>query len=277
MQIGIFAKTFARPTLEATLDAVAAHGLRSVQFNLSCAGLPTLPDEIEDAAIEHIRREMEARSLQMAAISGTYNMIHPDPLERAAGLRRLRVLAGACQGLGTGVITLCTGSRDAGNMWRRHPDNDTQEAWQDLAAAMAQALQIAAEYGVVLGVEPEVANVIDTAHKARLLLDEHQSPQLKIVMDAANLFRAGDLARMPAVLDEAIELLAADIVLAHAKDLSRDGEAGHQAAGTGVLDYDRYLRLLQAAGYDGPLILHSLEEAQVDPAVAFLRGKLAQL
>jgi sugar phosphate isomerase/epimerase len=44
-----------------------------------------------------------------------------------------------------------------------------------------------------------------------------------------------------------------------------------------VLDYDRYLRLLRQSGYDGALILHSLEEDQVDPAVAFLRGKLAAL
>jgi sugar phosphate isomerase/epimerase len=30
------------------------------------------------------------------------------------------------------------------------------------------------------------------------------------------------------------------------------------AAGTGLLDYDHYLALLRQAGYDGPLILHSL-------------------
>ena len=35
MELGIFARTFARPTVEATLDAVAAHGLRCVQFNLA--------------------------------------------------------------------------------------------------------------------------------------------------------------------------------------------------------------------------------------------------
>jgi sugar phosphate isomerase/epimerase len=44
MQIGIFAKTFTRPTLAETLDAIAAHGIRCVQFNMSCAGLPTLPE-----------------------------------------------------------------------------------------------------------------------------------------------------------------------------------------------------------------------------------------
>jgi hypothetical protein len=33
MQIGIFAKTFVRPTLAATLDAVVEHGIGCVQFN----------------------------------------------------------------------------------------------------------------------------------------------------------------------------------------------------------------------------------------------------
>ena len=94
-------------------------------------------------------------------------------------------------------------------------------------------------------------------------------------MDAANLFHAGELPRMRAILDEAFALLGDDIVIAHAKDLSRDGDAGHEAAGTGLLDYDYYLARLRAAGFDGPLILHSLDEAQVDASVAFLRGKLA--
>jgi sugar phosphate isomerase/epimerase len=36
-----------------------------------------------------------------------------------------------------------------------------------------------------------VSNVIDSAQKARRLLDEIRSPRLKITMDAANLFHAG--------------------------------------------------------------------------------------
>lgn len=277
MNIGIFAKTFVRPTLTATLDAVQAHGLDCVQFNLACAGLPSMPDAISDAVIEDIRAQMAARQMTMAALSGTFNMIHPDPAQREAGLRRLAVMAAACGRLGTGIITLCTGTRDPQNMWNRHPDNDTPEAWRDLLTCLAPALAIAEQYDLTLAFEPEVANVIDTAAKGRRLLDEVRSPRLKVVLDAANLFRAGDLARMPAVLQEAFDHLGGDIVIAHAKDLARDGEAGHQAAGTGVLDYDRYLGLLKQAGYDGALILHSLEEDQVDPAVAFLRGKLAQL
>jgi sugar phosphate isomerase/epimerase len=274
MRLGIFAKTLVRPTLEATLDAVAAHGLDCVQFNMACAGLPSLPDRIEPELCDRVRHAMAARRITMAAVSGTFNMIHPDPQQRRDGLRRLSVLAAACARLGTSIITLCTGTRDPENMWRRHPDNDSAQAWRDLLASLRVALRIAEDTGTILAFEPEVANVVDSARKGRRLLDELGSPRLKVVMDAANLFHAGELPRMREILMEAFGLLGRDIVLAHAKDLSRDGEAGHEAAGHGLLDYDYYLSLLQAAGLDGPLILHGLAESQVAGCVAFLRGKL---
>ncbi|MBI2941567.1 MAG: sugar phosphate isomerase/epimerase [Chloroflexi bacterium] len=277
MQIGIFARTFNCPTLAETLDAVVGHGIGVVQLNLSCAGLPNLPDQIDAAQIAWIRREMEARALTVAAISGTFNMIDPDLGKRRDGLRRLRVLASACKPLGTSVIGLCTGTRDPDNMWRRHPENDSPEAWRDLLASMAEAVTFAEEYGVTLVVEPEVSNVVDSARKARRLLDEMRSPHVKIVIDGANLYHTGELPRMRAILAEAFELLGEDIVMAHAKDLSRDGEAGHEAAGQGVLDYDCYLSLLHTAGVAGPLILHSLTEDQVDGCIAFLREKLARI
>lgn len=82
---------------------------------------------------------------------------------------------------------------------------------------------------------------------------------------------------MKQMLDEAFALVGKDIVMAHAKDLDHDGDAGHQAAGQGKLDYDRYLSLLWAYGFKGPLLLHGLSEAQVPGCVAFLREKLARL
>jgi sugar phosphate isomerase/epimerase len=274
IQIGIFAKTFVRSNLDETLDAVKAHGLDCVQFNLSCAGVPALPDRIDPTLIDYIRAAITDRSITMAAVSGTFNMIDPDIDKRREGLRRLRVLASASKSIGTSVITLCTGTSDPTDMWRRHPDNDSPKAWTDLLYSMQEALQIAEDNEVTLAFEPEVANVVDSAAKGRRLIDEMRSSRLKVVIDGANLFHEGRLAKMRDVLDQAFSLLGDQIIIAHAKDLSHDGEAGHEAAGTGLLDYDYYLSLLSAVGFDGPLILHSLSEVQVDSCVAFLKQKL---
>ena len=146
-----------------------------------------------------------------------------------------------------------------------------------MAGCLREAADIAKQTGVILAFEPEVNNVVDSAKKARRLLDEIRSPHLKVTMDAANLFHAGELARMGEVLDQAFALVGKDVVLAHAKDLSRDGDAGHEAAGHGRLDYERYLSLLHAYGFHGPLLLHGLAESQVPGCVAFLRKKLAHL
>jgi sugar phosphate isomerase/epimerase len=204
-------------------------------------------------------------------------MCHPDAEQRQLGLRRLRVLAESCARLGTSKIHLCTGTRDRSSMWRSHPDNDSAEAWRDMAACMREASDIARQFRVVLAFEPEVNNVVNSAHKARRLMDEIGSPFLKVTFDAANLFPAGQLPRMKEILDEAFALVGKDIVLAHAKDLDHDGDAGHLPAGQGKLDYDRYIALLHQYRFPGPLLLHGLSETQVPGCVAFLREKIARL
>lgn len=143
-----------------------------------------------------------------------------------------------------------------------------------MVTCVRSAVDLAKQTGVVLGFEPEVNNVVDSAQKARRLLDEIGSPNLKVTMDAANLFHAGELPRMKDILDEAFALVGKDIVMAQAKDLDHDGDAGHKAAGQGKLDYSRYLSLLHAYGFKGPLLLHGLSEAQVPGCIAFLRDKM---
>jgi sugar phosphate isomerase/epimerase len=274
MEVGIYTRTFNGATLEETLDVVGAHGLHYVQFNFATAGVPTLPDQIDPSLIARVSAAMNARGIAFASIAGTYNMIDPDLAKRRRGMSQLAVLAAASRVLGNRVITLCSGTRDPENMWRRHPDNDTPEAWHEMVEAMAEAASIAEANDVIVAFEPEVSNVVDSAVKARRVLDEVRSSHLKVVMDGANIFHHGELPRMAEILDEAFRLLGGDIALAHAKDLDQDGEAGHIAAGHGLLDYDRYIRLLKQDDYSGALVLHGLAEDQIDGCVAFLRSKI---
>ncbi len=255
MELGIFAKTFPRPTLEETLDAVVSHGLTQIQFNMSCMGLATLPDKLDEGSCVWIAQTLHERGLSMAAISGTFNMVDPNASRLEHNLRRLEVLVEACRWLDTRVITLCTGSLDPHDMWKWHPENARKSTWERLVETMRGAAAIADRYEVTLAFEPEINNVVSSVMRARRLLDEIGSPWLKVVIDPANLFHSGDLGRLHEVLgeailavprpggrfrktgrlteilDEAFDWVGTDIVLAHAKNPPGIEEAIKMRAG----------------------------------------------
>lgn len=264
MHIGLMEGTIRRKTLTETLDAVVDYNIHHLQYHVAPSS----------ESYKEVRKELDSRQIKISALSGTYNMIDPDIKIREAGLRKLRFVVAQCKTFGTSVVTLCTGSRDPISMWRAHPENNSTGAWKDLVHSMEQALQIAEEYKVALAFEPEVSNVVDSAKKARKLLDEMRSPYLKVVMDGANIFHKGELPKMHDLLKETFNLLGDDIALAHAKDLDKDGEAGNLAAGTGLLDYDLYLNLLKENGYEGAVVLHGLSEEQIPDSTQFLREKI---
>jgi len=273
MRLGIFAKTFPGSDPDTVLAAVANAGFGVAQYNMACSGLDPLPEAVPEPAAVAIRAASAASGVGIAAVSGTFNMIHPDPVVRAEGLRRLATLIAAAPAMGTGLVTLCTGTRDPADPWRYHADNGTPEAWRDLAASMSTAIAAAEAAGVYLGIEPELANVVSSAAAARRLIDETGSDRLRIVFDAANLFEIASPAEQRDVVSRAVDLLADRIVMAHAKD--RTASADFVAAGKGILDYPHYLAALRRAGFDGPLVTHGLSAAEAPAAGGFLRRMLA--
>ncbi len=270
MQLGIFAKTFEGIDPAIVLNKAKISDYACVQYNMACSGLGAMPDQISP----EITHAIKAASVDMpiAAVSGTYNMISPLLLTRGFGMARLQVLAKACSAMGTKTITLCTGTRDVEDQWRHHADNNSKEAWHDLCVEMAKALKIAEKNKIVLGIEPELGNVVNSAAKARMLLDEMQSDNLKIVFDAANLFEKCSVDEQRYIIASGIDILGDDIVMAHAKD--RDAEGGFLAAGKGVLDYPFYLQCLKTIDFSGPLVTHGLTAAEAPAVATFLKEKI---
>src|SRR5216684_568861 len=123
MRLGVISGHLPRPTIEAVAHAVRAAGLSAVQLGLDSAGLEPLPAEIDDATARRIGEAFVREGVEVSAVSGTFNAIHPDRVWRAECIRRVGLLAERCDLLGTRVITLCTGTRHPTNMWRFHPDN----------------------------------------------------------------------------------------------------------------------------------------------------------
>ena len=273
MQLGIFAKTFSAIGALPVLQTVKQAGYDVAQFNLACVGLPSMPEKIDPTCTGEIAKASSASGVGIAAVSGTYNMIHPDPAIRADGLARLATIIRAAPTMGTRLVTLCTGTRNPVDQWKHHPENSSKEAWRDLLEEIGKAISLAEECNVDLGIEPELANVVSSAEQARRLIDELKSPRIRIVLDPANLFEVAGPNEKHAIIAQAIDFLGDRIAMAHAKDRRANGEFA--AAGSGVIDFSHFIRCLRGAGFDGPLVAHGLSEHEAPGVATFLRGVIA--
>ncbi len=270
-RLGIFAKTFPGTTAEAVLTAARDAGYGCVQFNLACCGLPSMPDDLPPGLAAGVAAASARTGVAIAALSGTYNMIHPDPAVRANGLRRLELLLREARAMGTSLVTLCTGTRDPGDQWRHHPDNDRPDAWADLLTEMENAATLAERWDVDLGIEPEHANVVNSADGAARLLREVPSPRLRIVLDPANMIDDAQ-ADQHRLFAGACDRLGDRIALAHAKD--RDAQGAVVPAGTGIIDFDAFFAALGRIGFAGPVVTHGLAAADAPAVARFLRSKI---
>lgn len=248
-RLGIFAKTFKRATADEVAAEVKGAGYAVAHWNFAAIGQPTLADGRPESAFTEVRSAFDEAGLAIPSVSATFNAIGPDTERRAAETRQAADLIRRARLLGADVVTLCTGTRDAHDIWREHSDNASAASWRDLRATLDVLLDAASEGGVVLGIEPEPGNVVrDATTAARLLRELGDDAPIGIVFDPANLLTPETLGRQEAILAEAVELLGPRIVSVQAKDF-------------GLLDYRLVFRLL-AAVPPVPLIVQDVTEAE---------------
>ncbi|HTT70927.1 MAG TPA: sugar phosphate isomerase/epimerase [Anaeromyxobacteraceae bacterium] len=275
MKLGIFAKIFAGTAPREVLATVRRAGYRAVQYNLACSGLGPLPEAVRGEDADAVAAAAALAGVEISAVSATYNMVHPDPRQRRRGREGFAAVAGAAGRLGCRLLTVCTGSLDPGDQWRYHPDNAGGAAWRELCLECERLVTLAEAYDLCIGVEPELANVVDTPRRARALLEEMGSDRIRIVLDPANLFQLASPPQARQLVEAAVDLLGDRIALAHAKD--RDAQGRVTAVGGGVVDFRHYLKALSRAGYRGSLVAHGFPEARAVEVAAFLSAELEAL
>lgn len=268
MTPGIFARTYEARYPGELFNKVREDGFSAVQFNLSCAGLAPLPAELPVGIGKSIATGASEAGIALCALSGTYNMAHPDAANRQRDRIGFANVMQAASDMNVSLVTLCTGSRDASNMWNAHPENRSNEAWSALREELDFALTLAEQFNLVLGIEPEPGNVVANALLARKILDEVGSCRLGIVLDAANLLPPEAQPRQHEIVSQAADLLGGSLFLVHAKDIDSKGVV--VPAGKGAVDLPAFVARMKDVGYYGPLVGHNFAEVDAPGVAAYL-------
>ena len=275
MQVGVFAKTFAGTDPHEVLSACRQAGFDCVQYNTACSGLGPLPENIPETSAVQLAAAARATGIGIAALSATYNMTDPDPDRRLAGRAAFAALADFAMAIDCPMLTVCSGSLDAEDKWRHHPQNDAPESWTEMCREFEILCAIAEARNILIGVEPEPTNIVSSSARAADLLASFAGSPVRIILDPANLIEGIPPHRHQFAIDEAFDRLGPMIALAHAKDRFADGTVA--PAGRGVVDWLHVLRGLATCGFNGPIIAHGMTADEAGGVAVYLATLLRQV
>jgi sugar phosphate isomerase/epimerase len=191
-----------------------------------------------------IRALYDDHRLELCGLSGNTPLLDSDATEHERNLARLRSyldLASELQRPGERLTVSTTSGGEPGD-------------WDQVRGALVDRFGNLAQYarhaGVMIGMEPHVGAALHRPDQALWLLEQIDSPGLTIHFDISH-FNVQGMAMEPVIAQ-----LAPHSAHTHVKD-ERGLAPNHEflIPGEGEMDYVRYLKAMQWAGYEGHIVV----------------------
>ncbi|QJD87145.1 sugar phosphate isomerase/epimerase family protein [Cohnella herbarum] len=272
MNLGVFTEYISAATIEELAFNIGEMNLRSVVLS----SYPGLDIDFDRPSKEHCHRIKTAfaqAGIEIAAVSGYSNLLHPDENARKTIHRRFVGSMRLCEGIGASMLCSETGTFHPKNEWEWSPDNVTEQAMEQLVESIRPLAVEAGKHGINLGFEPYVMNVVHSPRRADEFIRRLAMNNVKLVADPAGMLTASTLNTQATFLPDMFRYIAPHIGLVHVEDCRPDPEGHFQwlGAGEGEIDYPLFMELLIGSGYSGPLILEHLTEERIPESREFVR------
>lgn len=268
MQFGIRLHDAVQAPLEERLKIVKEQGFTCAHLALSKV---ISENSVAESALTpgyamYLKRLFAKNELDVAVLGCYLNLANPDPGKlRAIQNKYMANIRFAAQ-LGAGVVGTETGAPNVEYKFEEACWNE--ESLQIFIKNLRPVVKYAEQMGVLFAIEPVVRHIVCNPVRARRVLDEIDSPNLRIILDPVNLLEIYNYEKQDEILDEAIELLGKDVAVLHVKDfVVKDGKLVSVAVGQGQCHWDRIIPYMKK---EKPFMHATLENTKPENAVEAL-------
>lgn len=268
-RVGVRAHDFGKLPAEELAARIAAQGMSCAQLAVSkaIAGINLTPGDLNPGLAFHVGRAFARQSVQIAVLGCYVNLSDPNPAARAPLLKLFKDHLRYARDFGCGIVATETGSLNPD--WSFHPENRGEAALAALVPTVAELVEEAERFGVIVGIEAVSSHVLCTPARVRRLLEEIGSNNLQVVFDPVNLLSIDNYREQDRVINESFDLFGDRIAIIHSKDFVVGGGALRQVrTGQGGLHYDLLMKLL---AHGKPCISILLEESSESTAAECAR------
>ncbi len=269
MQFGIRLHDAINAPLEERLAAVKEQGFECCHLALSKV---ISENSVADSALTpgyamYLRRLFDKYGLDVAVLGCYLNLANPDENQLKAIQNKYLANIRFAAHLGAGVVGTETGAPNV--EYKFEEACWSEEALELFIKNLRPVVKYAEQMGVLIAIEPVVRHIVCNPVRARRVLDEINSPNLRIILDPVNLLEIYNYEKQDEILDEAVELLGKDVAVLHVKDFAiRDGKLVSVPVGQGQCHWERVIPYMKK---EKPFMHATLEDTKPDNAVAALR------
>lgn len=214
----------------------------------------------------YLKRLFDKNELDVAVLGCYLNLANPDPLQlKSIQEKYLANIRFAAQ-LGAGVVGTETGAPNVEYKFCEECWNE--ESLQIFINGLRPVVEYAEKMGVLVAIEPVVRHIVCNPERARRVLDEINSPNLRIILDPVNLLEIYNYEKQDEIIDQALELLGKDVAVLHVKDfVIKDDKLVSVPVGQGQMHWERIMPYMKK---NKPFMHATLEDTKPENAVQAL-------
>ena len=272
MNLGVRAHDFGKLPADELARQIAAHGLNCVQLApvKAIAGFDSDVDGIPPSFATGVRDAFQRHGIHISVLGCYINLGDRDEVQRRPQLERFKSHLRAARDFGCSIVGTETGSLNSD--YSRHPNNSGEEAFQIVLQSVRELVEEAEKCGVNVCIEAVERYVISTPQRLRRLVDEVNSPNLRVIYDPVNLLWSTNCESEAEIVEAAHTLLGDHIRIVHAKDFTiADGAFKELPAGQGRLNYRKILRWVKDRHPDIDVLLENTHPSSIASTVAFIQ------
>lgn len=133
----------------------------------------------------HSKEIFDQKTINIAILGCYVNIIHPDKHERNKAIKLFENYLSYAKAMNCPLVASETGSID--NVFKPHEENWTDDVFELTVKAVKKLTNSAEKLGVLVGIEPGVNHPIHDISTTKRLINEVNSPNLKIIFDPTNM------------------------------------------------------------------------------------------
>ena len=228
-----------RYSLRESIERVSELGFKGVEICLEDHHFDVVPGLLEPRLVEEVAETCRACAFETVSLG-----CHSDYLYNDFNYEFLKKAIPKAADFGSELFII-------GAVGRRVIQSDQpgwDEEWLRMKERFRVLLKIAEDHGILLAPEPEIHCILRTSEDLLLLMDEFDSPALRVNLDLGHAFLTD-----PEPL-ESIRRFGHRIAHVHIENMYR-GWHNHQLPSHGDMDLSIYLKTLASVGFAGNLSL----------------------